>query len=675
MINYMQGLFGKERPSPSYPVLPVISPEGESNVKGLYMAGEVAGRPLIKIALNDGYAIADEIEKQLTLRTDSDVEYDVIVAGAGIAGTSAAMRLKELGRKVIVLDSGKSFQNLRNFTKGKLMLAEPTEMDIKGDIPFSESSIEETLEVFDKAVRKSLIEIKEYTKVSDIKKNGEIFTVTTDRGELTAKFVLLSTGKAGNPRKAGVPGELDHAKKIAHFLKDPDDFTDKDILIYGGGDVAAEGALALCDTNRVTLVTIDDEFIFPKKANVDKMRAKEGEGKLTIVMGTGLKEVGRETVTLGNLQSGKSSEIKNNYLFEMIGAEPPSGLFNKSGIKMEIKWSLNKKIIFVLAFLASYVLYAWKKGYWPFNDYAQFISHLPGIFKNPSFWYSALYTVLMLVFGLLAMKRWSKGWTDKYQIYRFTSLIVFQLLSFCLIECLFAVYLPPDTWWRAYAISNPFPLLFDSFYNLSGVSPTELKWIIAAIGFLVTFVVIPIAVRYHGKRFCTWICGCGGLAETFGDTWRHLSPKGEKSRRWEFMGTVMLFWAIISALVIMIMYNGNTGASGLWHKGYVVIADFWLIAVIPIALYPILGGKIWCRYWCPLAKYMEFLSKKYGKLKITSNHKCIQCTQCSLYCQVGIDVMAFAKNEEAFSNKETSCIHCGICITVCPMDVLSFERD
>jgi len=667
MKNYLQGLFGKERPSPSYPVLPVISPLGESNVKGLYMAGEVAGRPLIKIALNDGYAIAEEIEKKLTIQTDKVSEYDVVVAGAGIAGTAAAIRLKDLGRKVLVLDSGKSFQNLRNFTKGKLMLAEPTEMEIKGDIPFAESSIEETLDVFDDAVRKSNIEIREYTKVSDIQKNGASFTVTTDRGNITASYVLLSTGK--------VPGELDHAEKIAHFLKDPDDFNDNDILIYGGGDVAAEGALALCDTNRVTLVTIDDDFIFPKKTNVDKMRAKETDGKLKIIMGTGLKEVGKDNVILETLKSGESTEIKNDYLFEMIGAEPPSGLFNKSGIKMENKWSLNKKIIFAVAFIISYILYSWKKGYWPFHYYGEFISHLPGIFKNPSFWYSALYTVLMIVFGLLAMRRWSRNWTDKYQIYRFASLIVVQLFSFCLIECLFAVYLPADTWWRAYAVSNPFPLLFDAFYNLSGVSPTDLKWLIAAIGFFVTFVVIPIAVRYHGKRFCTWICGCGGLAETFGDTWRHLSPKGEKSRRWEFMGTVMLFWATISGLVIMIIYNGNTEASGLWHEGYVVIADFWLIAVIPIAFYPIWGGKIWCRYWCPLAKYMEFLSRKYGKLKITANHKCIQCTQCSLYCQVGIDVMAFAKNGEAFSNKETSCIHCGICITVCPMDVLAFERD
>jgi thioredoxin reductase/NAD-dependent dihydropyrimidine dehydrogenase PreA subunit len=672
MKQFFKELFAKDRPSPSYPVLPVLNSYGESNIKGLFMVGEIAGKPLIKIALNEGYNIALSLSENLK-KKESETDYDVIVVGAGIAGIAAATNLSDLKHKVIVIDSGRSFQTLRNFTKGKLILAEPNDMEIKGSIPFEEGSIEETLEGFDGSLSKVNYEIKEYTKVSDINTQNGIFQVETDRGLLSATYVLLATGKAGNPRKAGVTGELEYADKIAHFLKDPDDYTDKDILIYGGGDVAAEAALALCDNNKVTVATVDEEFIFPKKKNVDAMREKESSGKLDILMNTSLSGVDKDKITVENISTKANSVIKNDYLFEMIGAEPPVAFFNKIGVKLEDKWSFNKRIIFLIACMIVVPIYTWKKGFWPFS-YAQGISHLPGILKNPSFWYSAVYTVLMLVFGLLAMKRWSKGWTDKYQIYRFGSLITFQILSFFLIECLFAVFLPGDTWWRAYAVNNPFPLLFDSFYNLSGVSPTELKWLIAAMGFCVTFIVIPIAVRYHGKRFCTWICGCGGLAETLGDRWRHLSQKGERSRKWEVMGNAVLLWVFISGLVILVYYDGNTRAAGAWHSSYALIADFWLIAIIPTALYPIYGGKVWCRYWCPLAKYMEILSKKYGKLKITSNDKCIQCTQCSIYCQVGVDVMAFAKNAEEFSNKETSCIHCGICITVCPMDVLKFER-
>ncbi len=664
----------KDRPSPSYPILPRIMPGGRSTIPGLYLAGDVAGKPLIKIALNDGYELGLKLSEELKEMPETEIDYDVIVAGAGVAGMAAAVRLHELGHKVMAIDSGQLFQTLRTFTKGKLMLAEPVDMDLKGSIPFEESSIEQTLEWFEKAVADSGVEYKEYTKITDVKQISGGFNVKTERGEFTSRLIVLSTGKSGNPRKAGAPGELEFPEKTAHFLKDPDDFKDKKLLVYGGGDVAAEAAVALSDTNDVTLVTIDEEFIFPMKKNVDAMQAKEKEGKLAIRMNTGLSSIGKENVIIKNLGTGKEEVLPNDFVFEMIGSEVPTGFFKKIGIKMESVWDTARWLLLTAMLVIVYLFYAWKKGFWPFPYYGYGISNLIGILKNPSFWYSLLYTILMTVFGLMAMKRWSRGWTDKYQIYRFGSLIIFQMVSFILIECIFAVFLPGDTWWRAYAVSNPFPLLFDSFYNMSGVSPTDLKWVIVGLAFLMTFVVIPIAVKWHGKRFCTWICGCGGLAETLGDRWRHLSPKGERSVRLEFQGTVMLFWAFISAGVILFIYNGDTASAGLWHGAYSLMADFWMIAVIPVALYPIYGGKIWCRYWCPLAKYMEFLSKLYCRLAITANDKCIQCTQCSKYCQVGIDVMAFAKNEAPFSNKETSCIQCGICITVCPVDVLKFEN-
>lgn len=674
MPGILGGLFEKDRPSPSYPNLPELKDHGESTIKGLFLAGDVAGRPLIKVGLNDGYDLAEHLHGLLHDRSGGGggVDYDVVVVGTGVSGAGVAVRLHELGRRVLCLDSGKVFQTLRTFTKGKKMLAEPAGLPLKGSMPFAESSIEETLDALIRSFTDSGVSFREYTKVTDIRQTRDGFRVIFPQGECTARSVVLSIGKSGNPRKAGVPGELDHPEKIFHFLKDPDDVRDKAVFIYGGGDVAAEAALALCNTNRVTLATIDPSFIFPKKQNVDALLEMERQGKLTILFNARLKAIEQSHVLVEDRASGREDRLLNDTVFEMIGAEPPTGFFKTIGIRLEKDWTLNKSLILATTVVLSLMVYTWKKGYFPFPYYGAGLSHLPGILKNPSFWYSGVYTVVMIIFGLKAMKRWSRKWTDTYQIARFTSLILFQVFSFVLIECLFAVYLPSDTWWRAYAVTNPFPLLFDSFYNLSGVSKTQLKWIIAALGFGVTFIVIPIAVRNHGKRFCTWICGCGGLAETLGDRWRHLSPKGERSRRWEIMGDLVLFWALISAGVILFVYNGDTGASGPWHSAYAVIADFWLIAVIPISLYPISGGKIWCRYWCPLAKYMEYLSRLYGRLSISANDKCIQCTQCSVQCQVGVDVMAFAKNGQSFSNKETSCIHCGICITVCPMDVLTF---
>jgi ferredoxin-type protein NapH len=123
---------------------------------------------------------------------------------------------------------------------------------------------------------------------------------------------------------------------------------------------------------------------------------------------------------------------------------------------------------------------------------------------------------------------------------------------------------------------------------------------------------------------------------------------------------------------VIIGANDTHGDNNWWYA-YNYLVDFWLVAVIPIALYPFFGGKVWCRYWCPLAAFNGLLAKWYGKLHIKANNHCISCTQCSVYCQVGVDVMAFAKNEAPFGNDNSACIQCGICIDICPMDVLSFS--
>ena len=105
---------------------------------------------------------------------------------------------------------------------------------------------------------------------------------------------------------------------------------------------------------------------------------------------------------------------------------------------------------------------------------------------------------------------------------------------------------------------------------------------------------------------------------------------------------------------------------------YRICADVWLVGILPVTLYPFLGGKVWCRYWCPLAKLMHLYSKWFGKFKITANDKCIACGECSRNCQVGIDVMSYALVQKQLDNRSSSCIGCGICVSVCPMDVLSF---
>ena len=227
--------------------------------------------------------------------------------------------------------------------------------------------------------------------------------------------------------------------------------------------------------------------------------------------------------------------------------------------------------------------------------------------------------------------------------------------------------------WRAYGVVYAWPLFFYTFFY----DPHQV-WIVW--GIVLTFVIIPVVVLFHGKRYCSWICGCGGLAETLGDRWRHLAPKGPTSRKWEYMNWIVVGAAVVVTGMMLLrdvyafLYAPAAKGVDLYH----LFADVWLVGIIPITLYPFLGGKIWCRYWCPLAKLMHVFSSLYSKLKISRFHivpndKCIGCTECTRNCQVGIDVMSFAIKQEVLDNSNSSCIGCGICVSVCPMDVLSFR--
>ena len=336
-----------------------------------------------------------------------------------------------------------------------------------------------------------------------------------------------------------------------------------------------------------------------------------------------------------------------------------------------------------------YTVYGVKIGkgeeFWPYRDWGyKFLS----FFNRPwSFWYTVLYTTLMTVFGLQALKRWGLDRKDKFQIWRYVSLLSFQWIFFFLVPEFLFQYTVKYQWvgeklasdpvfaqqaWRSYGLIYAWPLFFYTFFY----NPHQI-WVVW--GVLLTFVIIPVLVLFHGKRYCSWICGCGGLAETFGDRWRHLAPKGKSSIKWEWMNLVVLIFAAVVTVLVLAKdtYASIADPADLGIRLYRLIADIWLVGILPVTLYPFLGGKVWCRYWCPLAKLMHLQSRlftklKWSKFKIVANDKCIGCNECSRNCQVGIDVMNFALKQDVLDNQQTSCIGCGICVSACPMDVLSF---
>jgi polyferredoxin len=588
---------------------------------------------------------------------------------------------------------------------------EPQGVENRSDMWCEECPKEVLLERWDRQIAELGLNIREYEAVEDIQRQDGQFVVTTRKGvELKSRFVILAVGKGGSPRRLKVPGEEEQAARISQNVADPDDWRGKDLVVFGAGDVACEAALALCDHNRVTMVAPDPEFTFPRQRNIDAVHAKVREGKIDLRLGHVAKEIGSDSVVIQRIGDAASVTVPADHIFRCIGAELPLKFFKRVGIRLEGSWSAKRWLGLAAMFALCYTIYGVKKDppLWPFrldapgaaanwNEWitAVFTVNLGGFMAeyrlNGAFWYSLAYCLVMTWFGWKAYLRWGVGYDDSYQRWRYRALIGVQWIFGFILP--FGVFWFVHRWvgdnrwlgwagnsWHASGLEYAFPLFFHQFFWDVGLF--YLVW-----GAIATLVIIPVLSIFHGKRYCTWFCGCGGLAETLGDRWRHLAPKGQVSRRWEWMNRAVLIWAV-GTIVIVISQVGlgywvsgksfgqglsESPVAGKMLSWYTLLSDTWLVGIIPVTLYPFFGGKIWCRYWCPLAKWMEMWSRWFGRLRIVSNDKCITCNECSRYCQVGIDVMGFAKSQQPFDNTNSSCIHCGICVTVCPMDVLSFE--
>lgn len=750
---------------------PVIKRHNESNVKDLFVIGDLAGAPVIKLAMEQAVATIEHIAT-LPEATDNrsrygDGVYDLVVCGAGAAGLNAALEAQDRDMRCVVLEKAKIANTIEDFPEGKWIYAEPDTRPARGKLWLDGATKEDLVARWRSIVEDNELDVRTDHAVTAISKDGPLFSIETsgETRQLRARRVIVAIGQRGNPRKLGVPGEDREA--VYHRLYSPKLYENENILVVGGGNSAVEAALTLSTSNNVTISYRGDGFTRIFKDNERLVDEAVTADRIKAIYNSTVAEFGDTEATLSVNGPGQAGEVKQqripfDHAFVLIGAELPVKFLESAGIKLENSWSGSPGLAAALAalpylllfwlwvalgfpapghadfspWLASLALfvpaavlvyrgckhddrYAWlgftfivtmtiygiNKAIWPYSllfgqqDYIVIKLYngssetLRQLFnRGGPFWYTVLYCVVMTVFGIQAMKRWGFDRKDKFQIARYCTLIGVQWLLFFILPEF--VWHSLATWfgaseatargYLAYGLAYPWPLYLESFNKGWGQAPDaqSLFWVVW--GIFLTFVVIPIVVVFHGKRFCSWVCGCGGLAETLGDRWRHLAPKGKASIKWERMTWVVIAVAAAVTLVILpydalrLVQSYDSGERGqILTRWYKLLVDGWMAGILPVTLYPFLGGKVWCRYWCPLAKLMQvsgsvFTKIGIGRFGIRSNDKCIACGECSRYCQVGIPVMQFALKQEQLDNTNSSCIGCGICVSACPMDVLSF---
>ena len=290
------------------------------------------------------------------------------------------------------------------------------------------------------------------------------------------------------------------------------------------------------------------------------------------------------------------------------------------------------------------------------------------------FLYGFMYTLCILVMGVRMIINYRHS---KYQILRTCSVMFFQTaLAFLIPEILIRLNQP------YFDFKNIWPLDYSFFFNNrldtllanGGLGIFMLVWGIALI-----IIAVPVLVYFFGKRwYCSWVCGCGGLAETLGDPYRQLSNKklsAWKIERWMVHG-VLVFAVVMTAGVL---YTYFTNASWFLffdtyklREVYGAFIGAGFAGVVGTGFYPLMGNRTWCRFGCPLAAYLGIIQRFKSKFRITTNGgQCISCGNCSTYCEMGIDVRWYAQRGQNIVR--SSCVGCGVCSSVCPRGVLNLE--
>lgn len=315
--------------------LPHILPNFETNVPGIFIAGELGGMGLIRNAVTQGREAMENIAK--SIKKDFDTQYDVIVVGAGPAGISATLAAKKAGLNVLTLEQDSLGGSVYTYPRSKIVMTHPMDLPLYGKVKLKETSKDELLTIWNSILKKHNITIKEKSKVEKISKVGEMFQVETLQGEVfTTQTILLALGRRGTPRKLNIFGEM--SQKVAYRLLDSELIKNQKIIVVGGGDAAVESALLLANENNVILSYRGEKFNRLKPRNAELINNAIIAGKIDVIFNSNLTSIQNDFVSY--TLNGDSQEIKieNDLVYIFAGGELPTAFLKKTGIHVSTKF-------------------------------------------------------------------------------------------------------------------------------------------------------------------------------------------------------------------------------------------------------------------------------------------------------------------------------------------------
>jgi thioredoxin reductase/Pyruvate/2-oxoacid:ferredoxin oxidoreductase delta subunit len=316
--------------------IPFVSPKFETNVPGIFIAGELGGMGLIKNAVEQGrQAIGHAITKAKSLSAPADV-LDVFIVGIGPAGIAASLGALDKKVKFRTVDQDTMGGTVAHFPRGKVVMTAPAELPIIGKVKFGEVSKEELLGFWQGVVKDTGLQLHTEERVEAIAGQQGQFAITTSRGAYRAKTILLAIGRRGTPRMLDVPGE--ELPKVVYRLIDPEQYKGQHVLVVGGGDSALEAAGSIADEEgtTVTLSYRADAFSRARAKNRDRVAAAEESGRLEVILNSTVERINATEVIL-NTREGPLT-IRNDAVIVCAGGILPTKFLQDIGIEIETKY-------------------------------------------------------------------------------------------------------------------------------------------------------------------------------------------------------------------------------------------------------------------------------------------------------------------------------------------------
>lgn len=322
-------VFGTERRGID---IPQVKPNFESNVPGIFIAGELGGMGLIRKAAEQGKQAIDAVRA----RVGTERDLDVMIVGAGPAGLSAGLAAKEHGLRYRIVEQENSLGGaIFHYPRNKIAMTAPVKLAIVGKVKLGEISKEKLLDFWQRAVAAGGLEINFGERMETIERRDGGFVVRTTRREYETRSVLLAIGRRGTPRKLGVPGE--DSAKVVYRLVDAEQYRRRAVLVVGGGDSALEAALALAEVNGtdVTLSYRGESFTRVKAKNRERLQQLQAARRVRVLLSSNVKAILPDHVAIEC--DGELKRYRNDAVIICAGGELPTPLLQKIGIAFETK--------------------------------------------------------------------------------------------------------------------------------------------------------------------------------------------------------------------------------------------------------------------------------------------------------------------------------------------------